>query len=90
MRIHIGQENRIFHKDLISPLRIGAEGEERPHQVLCYRSGGKNGKLDMEEEGRVKNLKLAYLLHLSNCFSGRLGWPVSRECLLELVVEIPG
>lgn len=58
------------------------------NHVPCYRAEGKNGKLDVEDRRGNENPKLAYLLHWPDCFSGRLGWPVPKENLLELVARI--
>ena len=63
---------------------MGPENKERSLQKFCYRDGAETGDLDMEERRQAENLDLAYLLHCSTCFSGRLGWRVSRECLLAL------
>lgn len=41
-----------FHQVLPSHLRMGAEGEERPQQEVCYRAGGEAGGLDLEKRGR--------------------------------------
>lgn len=44
--------SRVFHRNLLTPLGTGAEGEESPQQVDCYRSGGETGGrggLDLEE-----------------------------------------
>lgn len=35
-------------EDLVSPLGVGAESEERPQKV-CYRAGDETGGLDLEE-----------------------------------------
>lgn len=47
---------------------------------------GKN----LEQRSENEDLNLTYLLCWPTCFSGRLGCQVSRECLLELGVEITG
>lgn len=41
---------------------MGTESLERPQQVVCYRAGNKPGGLDMEEQRKNEDWKLAYLL----------------------------
>lgn len=41
-----------FHQVLLSHLRMGAEGEERSQQEVCYRTGDEAGGLDLEKRGR--------------------------------------
>lgn len=69
---------------------MGPENKERSLQKFCYRDGAETGDLDMEERRQAENLDLAYLLHCSTCFSGRLGWRVPREWLLKLGAGITG
>lgn len=38
-KVHKSMERRLFHKDLFSPLVMGAESEEGPQQVVFYRAG---------------------------------------------------
>lgn len=44
----------------------------------------------MEERRENEAVKLSYLFHWLMCFSGRLDWWISRECLLELGADITG
>lgn len=85
-KAHRKEKNRIFLYDLLSPL--GAESEERLKHAVFYRLGDVPQELDMEERRGSENLKLAYLFHLSTCFSGRPGWHVPREYLLDLKAGI--
>lgn len=64
---------------------MGAEGEERPREVACYRAGDETGRLDLKEKKESAELKN----HLSvsrapPCFSGL---QVPREGLQELGAE---
>lgn len=34
--VHRREEIRVFHQDLLSPLGMWAEGEERPQHMACY------------------------------------------------------
>lgn len=38
---------------------MGAERKGRPTQVVCYRAGDENGRLDFEELRRAYDIKLA-------------------------------
>lgn len=71
--VHRKKESRVSHHDLLSPLGIGAESEERPQKVVCYTAGDKTGGVDMRERREFEDLKLAYALSWTTCFSGRLG-----------------
>lgn len=53
--LHSREESIVFHQDL--HLEIGAESEERSHQVNCYRAGGETGWLDLEER-REREVKI--------------------------------
>lgn len=64
--------SRVFHQDLLSPLDIGSEREERPHHVVCYSAGKGTKGLDMEVLRESEDLKLTYLFHGPICFSGRV------------------
>lgn len=77
---------QVFHQDVLSLLVKGAEKKKRPQQAVCYRSRDETVAGDLEErrESESEDLKPAYLLSWSVCFSGKLGWWVTRECLLEL------
>lgn len=46
------EENKVFHKDLLGPLEMGTEYEERPQQMVCCRAGAEAGRSDLEEEWR--------------------------------------
>ena len=41
---------------------MGTEIIDRPQQVVCYRAGNETGGLDMKEQRKNEDLKLAYLL----------------------------
>lgn len=74
----------MLHQDLFSALEMRTQCEGRPLQVGCYRSGDETEGSNMEKRRETEDLKLTYLLHCPTCFSGRLGWRVPREHLLEL------
>lgn len=59
--------------DLLSPLEMEAESEERAQQVACYRTADETGGLFLEERRENKDLKFAYILRWPTCFSGRTG-----------------
>ena len=66
---HKWEESRMFHQDLVRPLGMKAESEERPQQVDGYRAGGETGGLDLEEQrGRSAYLPQCYLILLKNLF----------------------
>lgn len=45
----------MFHQDLLNPLGMGTQSEERLLQMICYSTGDEAGELDLEEmEGEVK------------------------------------
>lgn len=46
---HRRVEIRVFYLDLLSPLVMGAESEEKPQQVVSYRAGGETWALDLKE-----------------------------------------
>ena len=39
----------MFHQDLLSPLEMGAENEERPQKIVCYRAGDETGGLNLKK-----------------------------------------
>ena len=39
----------MFYQDLLNRLETGAESEERPQQVVCYRAGDDAWELDLEQ-----------------------------------------
>lgn len=47
--------------DLVIPLRIGTEREERPQQMVSYRDWEETGGLDLEGRRVNKDLKMTYL-----------------------------
>ena len=47
--VHMRKKSWTLHQDLVSPLGIGVEREERPQQV-CYRTGGETGDEFVGEE----------------------------------------
>ena len=51
--VHMGEESRMFHQDLVRPLGMKAESEERPQQLVGYKPGAESGGLDLKER-RVK------------------------------------
>lgn len=77
------EESRMCHQDLLSPLGIGTEGEEKSQQVVCYIAGDET-RLDLEEREKSEDLNIAYLFGRPTCFPGRHGLWVPRECLPEL------
>lgn len=78
--IYRREENRELHQDLLSPLRIGTESEERSQQVVFFRACDEAGGLDIEEKGESEAHSPSSLAHLLLC---RLGRFVPRESLLE-------
>lgn len=64
------EESSVFHQDLLSPLGMRAESEERPQQVACCRAGDEAGGLDMQRERPEAH----YLLSWPSCFPGGLSW----------------
>ena len=42
------EESRVFHQDLLSSQGMGAESEERPQKVACYRTGDGTPGLDVD------------------------------------------
>lgn len=50
MGVHRKEESRVLQQDLLSPLGLGAESEEKLQQLVCYRDGDRTGwGLDWEE-----------------------------------------
>lgn len=73
------EKSRLFHQDLHSQLRVGAESEKRQQQTVCYRAGRQERRIFWY--GGDKHLQLAYLLLWSE-------WPVgSWAYLLQLENE---
>lgn len=75
-----------MHQELLSivPWKWGAENEKSLQHVICYRSGDEVRELNLEEWRSCEHLKLAHLLCLMTCFSGKLEWQVLTECLVQL------
>ena len=69
---HKWEESRMFHQDLVRPLGMKAESEERPQQVDGYRAGGETGDLGVAERREMGDLKPTYLHCPPTCFTGRL------------------
>lgn len=44
------EENRVFNQDLLDLLGMGADSEERPQLVVCYRPGDQIRGFEGEEE----------------------------------------
>lgn len=47
------EQIRVFHKDPLSTLGMGAGSEDRPQQKGCYRVGHEIVGLDLEEKGDI-------------------------------------
>lgn len=43
------EKSRVLLRNLLSPLGMGSEREERLKQVICYRAGDESGGLVLEE-----------------------------------------
>lgn len=43
------EKSRMFLQNLLSPLGMGSEREERLKQVICYRAGDESEGLVLEE-----------------------------------------
>lgn len=43
------EKSRMLLRNLLSPLGMGSEREERLKQVICYRAGAESGGLVLEE-----------------------------------------
>lgn len=67
---------------------MGADSEEKPQQVVCYKTGHEIGGVGFVGEEGSEDLKLAYLLSWPTSFSGKVSWRVYRESLLDLKTEI--
>lgn len=52
--VHGEEGKRVFHQDLLIFLGVGAESEERPQQIVCYRAGVRLGSWIWGKGGRVK------------------------------------
>lgn len=84
-RVHRREESSVFHQDLLTPLGMGTEREERPQQVVCFKAGGPGfARAERERE----ELRLVHLLHWPTCFSVMLDWEFLRECWLELGILV--
>lgn len=81
-RVFYQEGSTMFYQDLLSPLRMIAESKKRAQWVVCYRAGYGNRGFYMKDKRKSEDLKLKYSFHWFICFSGRLNWWVSRECLL--------
>lgn len=68
---------RVFHQDLFGSLGTGKAMESSLLQTWDQTRG-------FGREKGSEGLKLTHLLSWPSCFSGRLAWWVSRECLLVL------
>jgi hypothetical protein len=53
-RVHRREESRVFYKDWLRFLEIGAESKERPQLLVCYRAGDETGNCIWRTGGRVK------------------------------------
>ena len=49
LRGHRGEESRVFHWDLLSPLGIGAESKEGLWRKVYYKAGYETRGLDLEK-----------------------------------------
>lgn len=76
----------MFHQDLVSPLAMGAESEERLQQAVYYRGGVRIWRRGW----RVKLSSSLLLVSLTFVLLCRHDWWVPRERLLELGSEITG
>lgn len=57
---------------------MGAEGEERPREVACYRAGDETGRLDLKEKKESAELKNHLPVSLASLFlwlAGSQGGP---------------
>lgn len=61
------------------------QGGEWPPQA-----GGETEELNLEERSETEDLELTYLLQCPTYFSGRLGYRVPGECLLDLGARTAG
>lgn len=53
--IHRREGSKVFHQNLLGPLGMGANCEERPQHVVCYRTWDNAERLYIEVRGRVKS-----------------------------------
>lgn len=60
------EKSRMLLRNLLSPLGMGSEREERMKQVICYRTGDESGGLVLEE--RKKRWRSAIIPHSSLSF----------------------
>lgn len=65
---------------LVGALGMRARSEERAQQKFCHGAGDEAGGLDLEERKGGERRSI--------CVLGKSGLCVTRECLLELRVEI--
>lgn len=70
--VHRKEESKMSYQDLLRPLRMGAEMEERPQMQCDTELGIKWVDLDIENGRKNKDLKPTYMFHRLTCFSGRL------------------
>lgn len=57
--VHGEEGKRVFHQDLLISLGMGAESEERPQQIVCYRAGRETRELDLGERRESEDLQPA-------------------------------
>lgn len=80
--------NTVFHQDLLSPLAMGIEKEERQQQVVCYWARNGSGPLNKEERQRNEEIQSALLAYLffwkaKEVGSQRMpagGWRLGQRC----------
>ena len=74
--VHRREENRLFSQDLLGPLGIGAESEERPHRLSAPELGGRTCRRRGERRSEAcLPALLAYLL-----LSGLAGKFLEKTC----------
>lgn len=54
--------SKVFHQDLLSSLKTGAEYKERTQQKVCFRAGDRTLGLDLEEWRKGEDLQLVPVL----------------------------
>lgn len=57
--VYTREKSRVFHQILPSLMRMGAENEKRPQQVVSHRAGDESIRLDMQERRESKDLIFA-------------------------------
>lgn len=58
---HMRKERRVHQQEVLSPLELRAEGEERPQQVVYYRAGNGCGRFDLEKWRQSEGLRITCL-----------------------------